>query len=520
MKKALVLLILSISLAICLTACDWQLAFGWITDCDEPIDHTHKFGKWSVTERPTSTKEGLQERICSCGERESKTIAKLPAGYSVGLNYMLNEDGQSYSVSGIGDCKDRILVISPVYNELPVTKIDNGAFYGRKNLTRVVIPDSVVSIGNFAFNRCTGLTDIVIPDSVTSIGMRAFWDCTSLTSIVIPDSVTSIGRFAFDGCTGLTDVYITDIDAWCNISFSSSDSNPMYYGDNLYLDGNLVTELIIPDGVTSIGDYAFEGCTSLTSIMIPDSVTSIGDYAFEGCTSLTSIVIPDSVTSIGYVAFIGCTGLTSITVDEDNTSYQSIDGNLYSKDGRTLIQYAIGKKNTSFTIPDRVKSIGEWAFRDCTGLTSIVIPDSVTSIGLYAFYSCTGLTSIVIPDSVTRINSWTFSHCTGLTSIVIPDSVTSIGWYAFGDCTGLMSIVIPDSVASIGFGAFDNCTALTSIVIHDSVRSIGNRAFEGCINLKDVYYAGIKQEWAKIRIDDDNECLTNATIHYNYVPAK
>ena len=474
MKKAVVLLILSISLAICLTACDWQLAFGWLIDCDEPIDHTHKFGKWSVTERPTSTKEGLQERICSCGERESKTIAKLPAGYSVGLNYKLNEDGQSYSVSGIGDCTDRILVISPVYNELPVTGIDRITSVGRENLSSVVIPDSVTSISDYAFYGCTGLTSIVIGDSVTSIGMHAFWDCTRLTSIVIPDSVTSIGRFAFSGCTGLTDVYIPDIDAWCNISFSSSDSNPMYYGDNLYLDGNLVTELIIPDGVTSIGDYAFEGCTSLTSIMIPDSVTSIGDYAFEGCTSLTSIMIPDSVTSIGYVAFFDCTGLTSITVDEDNTSYQSIDGNLYSKDGRTLIHYAIGKKNTSFTIPDRVKSIGEWAFRDCTGLTSIVIPDSVTSIG----------------------------------------------WYAFGDCTGLTSIVIPDSVASIGFGAFYNCTGLTSIVIHDSVTSIGNRAFEGCINLKDVYYTGIKQKWEKIRIDDDNECLTNATIHYNYVPAK
>ena len=417
--------------------------------------------------------------------------------YSEGLEFTSNGDGTCY-VSGIGTCAETDIIIPSKYNGKPVT-----------------------SIGDYAFNRCTGLTDIVIPDSVTSIGDRAFWDCTSLTSIVIPDSVTSIGGFAFIGCTGLTDVYITDIDAWCNISFRSSDSNPMHYGANLYLDGNLVTELIIPEGVTSIGDYAFEGCTSLTSIMIPDSVTSIGDYAFYGCTGLTSIVIPDSVTSIGHVAFIGCTGLTSITVDEDNTSYQSIDGNLYSKNGRTLIQYAIGKKNTSFTIPDRVKSIGEWAFRDCTGLTSIVIPDSVTSIGYGTFYSCTGLTSIVIPDSVTSIGSSAFSHCTGLTSIVIPDSVTSIGgWYAFSGCTGLTSIVIPDSVANIGFGAFYNCTGLTSIVIHDSVRSIGNRAFEGCINLKDVYYAGIKQKWEKIRIDDDNECLTNATIHYNYVPAK
>ena len=474
MKKALVLLILSISLAICLTACDWQLAFGWIIDCDEPIDHTHKFGKWSVTERPTSTKEGLQERICSCGERESKTIAKLPAGYSVGLDYKLNEDGQSYSVSGIGDCKDRVLVITPVYDGLPVTGIYRITPVRRENFSSVVIPDSVTSISDYAFYGCESLTDIVIPDSVTSIGDRAFWDCTSLTSIVIPDSVTSIGGFAFIGCTGLTDVYITDIDAWCNISFRSYYSNPMYYGANLYLDGNLVTELIIPDGVTSIGDHAFDGCTSLTSIMIPDSVTSIGD-----------------------MVFYGCTGLTSITVDEDNMSYQSIDGNLYSKNGRTLIQYAIGKKNTSFTIPDRVKSIGAWAFRDCTDLTSIVIPDSVTSIGDMAFYGCTGLTSIVIPDSVTWINSWTFSHCTGLTSIVIGDGVKSIG----------------------GWSAFSGCTSLTSIVIPDSVTGIGYRAFEGCINLKDVYYTGIKQKWEKISINDDNEYLTNATIHYNYVPA-
>ena len=181
-------------------------------------------------------------------------------------------------------------------------------------------------------------------------------------------------------------------------------------------------------------------------------------------------------------------------------------------------------KGIEFTINDDNKSVSVTGF-DTSYKEDLIIPDTfiglpVTSIGATAFYRCTGLTSIVIPDSVTSIGYGAFSGCTSLTSIVIPDSVTSIGWYAFGDCTGLMSIVIPDSVASIGFGAFDNCTALTSIVIHDSVRSIGNRAFEGCTGLKDVYYAGIKQKWEKIRIDDDNECLTNATIHYNYVPAK
>ena len=283
------------------------------------------------------------------------------------------------------------------------------------------------------------------------------------------------------------------------LEFTSNDDGTCYVmGISGFTDTNIEIPFTSPDGdrVTSIGEGAFYHCTGLTSIVIPDSVTSIGLGAFVGCTGLTSIVIPDSVTSIGEGAFVGCTGLTSITVDEDNTSYQSIDGNLYSKDGKTLIQYAIGKKNTSFTIPDSVTSIGDWAFSGCTGLTSIVIGDSVTSIGRGAFDGCTGLTSIVIPDSVTSIGRGAFDGCTGLTSIVIPDRVTSIGEYAFDDCTGLTSIEIPDSVTSIGEFAFLGCTGLT-----------------------DVYYTGTAAEWANIRIGYyGNDYLIGATIHYNYVP--
>ena len=291
MKKALVLLILSISLVICLAS------------CDQPVEHTHQYGEWSVTERPTSTKEGLQERICSCGERESETIAKLPAGYSVGLDYKLNEDGQSYSVSGIGDCTDRILVISPVYNELPVTAINRSAFAGRKNLSSVVIPDGVTSIDNYAFSGCISLTNIEIPDSVTSIGEYAFDDCTGLKSIVIPASVKSIKKQAFSDCENIHDVYISDMDAWCDISFGDHSSNPLCHGADLYLNGELVSELVTPDTVTSIRSFVFYGCTSLTKIVISDNVTRIGMWAFYKCTGLASIVIPDSVTSIDYRAF-------------------------------------------------------------------------------------------------------------------------------------------------------------------------------------------------------------------------
>ena len=313
---------------------------------------------------------------------------------------------------------------------------------------------------------------------VTSIGYNAFSYCTGLTSITIPNSVTSIGTYAFYGCSGLTSI-------------------------------------TIPNSVTSIGDWAFHGCSGLTSITIPNSVTSIGGCAFHNCTGLTSITIPDSVTSIGGWAFNGCTGLTSINVASGNNYYSSNNGVLFNKKKTALIRYPEGKSQTSYTIPNSVTSIGNYAFCGCSGLTSITIPNSVTSIGNYAFWGCSGLTSITIPDSVTSIGSWAFENCTGLTSITIPNSVTSIGNGAFAGCTGLTSITIPNSVTSIRYGAFWGCTGLTSITIPDSVISIGNRAFEDCTGLKDVYYTGSKDEWEAISIGEYNDRLLNATIHYN-----
>lgn len=176
----------------------------------------------------------------------------------------------------------------------------------------LAIGNGVTSIGYHVFEGCTGLKMIAIPDNITSIESGAFYGCTGLTSLSIPNSVTSIGSSAFYGCTRLTKVNISDIAAWCGISFGDSDANPLGYAKHLYIDGYENSELIIPEGVTNIGDYAFYGCTGLTSVTIPNSVTSIGNYAFASCTGLISIEIPNSVASIGNSAFRGCTGLTSI----------------------------------------------------------------------------------------------------------------------------------------------------------------------------------------------------------------
>ena len=270
------------------------------------------------------------------------------------FNFEINEN--SVVITGVKFKNIRNAVIPKKIFGKPVTSIGNDAFSGCTRLTSVAIPNSVATIGDFAFTNCDNLTSVVIPKSVTTIGNGAFWDCTGLASVTIPNSVTSIGDFAFFGCTSLTRVDISDIGAWCNISFGYGNSNPLYYAKNLYLNGELVTDLVIPNNATSIGNYAFSGCTGLTSVEIPNSVTTIGDYAFSGCTGLTSVEIPNSVTSIGYSAFSNCTGLTSIE------------------------------------IPNSVTTIGKYAFWGCTSLTSVVIPNSVTSIGYFAFEGCTNLT--------------------------------------------------------------------------------------------------------------------------------
>ena len=389
-------------------------------------------------------------------------------------------------------------------------------------VTELVIPEDVTKINSYAFYGCTGLTSVTIPNSVTSIGFEAFDGCTGLTSVTIPNSVTIIGNNAFNGCTGLKEVHISDLVAWCNIYFARYSGNPMCCAHNLYLNGELVTELVIPEDVTEIKEYAFYGCTCIRSVVIGNGVASIGDEAFHGCTGLTSITIPNSVTSIGDYAFEDCTGLTSITIPNSVTSIgvkafhntawynNQPEGIIYA--GKVLYVYkGTMPYNISIVINDGTSGIASCAFADCTGLTSVTIPNSVTSIGNGAFRDCTGLTSITIPNSVTSIGGSTFENCSSLTSITIPNSVTSIGDWAFDGCSSLTSITIPNSVTSIGYSAFYGCTGLTSIYLLSIVPpSISSSSFSNTQYKNAVLYVP-QGTLATYQVADNWKNFTNIT---------
>ena len=307
-------------------------------------------------------------------------------------------------------------------------------------------------------------------------------------------------------------------------------SLPESYNEETYMinefafyDCDSIVSAVIPDGtVTSIGRCAFKFCDSLKSVVVGNGVTHVDFLSFSECSALESVSFPCSVSDIDRGIFYRCSSLVNIEVDEENPYYKSIDGNLYTKDGKTIVRYALGKADNSFSMPDDVTNVGDRAFYDCSSLVSIEIPDSVKSIGEDAFYGCSSLIDIDIPDSVTEICDRAFSRCTSLKSIEIPCSVTSIGDGAFYGCSSLETITLPllenekydrkfinfgyifgseydnkyvptslkhvvitggDTIAS---GAFRGCSSIESIAICSGITNIGCNAFEACDSLVSI----------------------------------
>ena len=374
-----------------------------------------------------------------------------------------------------------------------VTEIGNSAFQSCTSLSSVTISSGVKRIGIYAFSDCTSLSSVTIPSSMETINFGGFLGCASLKTVyLLRDNSTSVtglnGENNFYGTNADLKIFVPSaaltayktaynsyskiknriysFDGYCgkdtendgkNVAWNLTDEDNNGTKETLNIVGSGamanffpntlplpwdsycddIQTVIIESGVTSIGSYAFMGCTSLSSVTIPASVTSIAFGAFMGCKSLSSITIPSGVTSIGDTSFSMCTSLSSINVDNANTQFKSSDdGVLFTKDGKKLILYPQGKTATSFTIPDGVETIGSASFLSCTSLSSITIPASVTEIGNSAFQSCTSLSSIIIPFSVESIGNSAFYGCSKLKEVYVlrdydPTPITTLGIYVF-----------------------------------------------------------------------------------------
>jgi len=422
------------------------------------------------------------------------------------------------------------VIIPATTNGLPITGIDNYAFYYEKYITHLTIGTNVTWIGAGAFYLCSSLASITIPIAVTNIGVEAFASCSSLTAInvnssnawyssvngvlfnqsqdtliqypsggpssyTVPGTVLTIAPHAFRSVTGLSSVTMSNgvvvigdyaFDNCSNLSTLTLGCGLTTIGNNAFSYCLALTNLTLNAGVVSIGANCFQYCTDLTSVTIPGTLTTIGDDAFASCSSLPSLCLPASVTSIGQTIVQGCAALTALSVAFGNPSYSSLEGVLFDKNQTTLLECPPGLSG-AYTVPGTVTTIGVGAFGTCSSLTGITIPGSVTAIEDDAFQECSGLADITIPNSVTSLGAYAFSDCYALQNVIIGNGVSAIELADFSGCHALTSVLIGANVRTIEDNAFENCSSLVGITIPDSVTNIGNDVFCFCTSLASIW---------------------------------
>jgi len=331
--------------------------------------------------------------------------------------------------------------------------IGNGAFEGCKSLISIVLPDNLESIGSFTFKNCEQLSSVTIPDSVTSIGKRAFSKCYGLRTVNIPSSVDIIETGAFEYCESLESI-------------------------------------VLPDKLTTINEFAFARCACLDGIVIPEGVTSIGRHAFIGCDSINSVVIPEGVSSLGYGAFAGCKGLENIAVNEGNAKFTTVDGVLYSADGKKLLQYPAGRNSYEFTIPDGTVTISENALTGAAKLVKVDFPDTVAAVDRLSFSSCPYLTEVNLSSNLKYISPYAFVNCKSLPYIRTPQSTYAIYHNSFSFCPNIR-VLFAERVSSDKMN-IDRNNFLNSSLDH---AFITDSAVRSSVNAKTVHYNSSENDY-------------------------
>lgn len=482
-----------------------------------------------------ATGHSYENDLCTaCGKEKT----------SEGLEFVLNTEGDYYTVIGIGSCTDEKLVIPQTHLGKPVKEIGEGAFEGNTVLSKVILPDSITFVGSSAFAECEGLESVTLSKNLSGIESYLFCDCPALREILLPEGIGYIDRYAFAGCDNLQKVSLP-------LTLES-------IGQRAFERCLLLENLIFPEGLASIERNAFLDCTALSDLVLPKSLTSVKAAAFSGCENISSFFslaeslpegwasgwksgcdaavffakewsyingIPTPFSHIHNQTILEFVAPTCTEEGRTEGAYcticktelvkqQTIPSiNHIYKDGACVIcqtvaessglSFALSDDRTFYTVTGigtckdsvivipkmhnglYVRAIAPYAFEENDRITALVVQNTLRSIGDFAFYRCANLSKVILPQGVTTIGTGSFAE-TGITALLLPHGLTSIGQAAFCDCRDLSILHLPETLSTIPLGAFGNCTALQNLVIGKGISTVDFGAFEGCVSLEDL----------------------------------